>query len=125
MFPLPFQNFLNSTKLSIFTMFNQSEVTLELEEDQFLTIPDRVFTHIFSYISVSSRKQCALVCQKFYDLLCFMERDQFPLDLNCQQVVKDTEIITGFSFIMLHFRCVRMIFMTQLLVQIASLMILL
>lgn len=59
---------------------------VELEEDQILNVPDEAFIHIFSYVPIARRDAVALVCQKFYDLLCELEKDMHPLELDYQQV---------------------------------------
>lgn len=65
-----------------------------LEEDQILTLPDEVFLHIFSFVSNRHLENTALVCSKFYDLLCILERDKHPLDL-CYSEVR---FISSFHF---------------------------
>jgi hypothetical protein len=62
------------------------EEAITLEEDQFLTLPEEVIINIFKYVDISNRASISLVCSKFYEMLCVLERDQFPLDLNYQQV---------------------------------------
>lgn len=57
-----------------------------LEEDQFLGMPEEVFTTVFSFIPISERSSLALVCQKFYDIICELEKDAYPLELSFQQV---------------------------------------
>lgn len=64
-----------------------SSNNVELEEDQILNMPSEAFIHIFSYVPQCRRQNAVgLVCQKFYDLLCELEKDMHPLELNYQQV---------------------------------------
>ncbi|CRK91670.1 CLUMA_CG005319, isoform A, partial [Clunio marinus] len=49
-------------------------------------LPDEIFFHIFQYVNISSRKTVSLVCRKFYELICIVERDCHPLDLSYQQI---------------------------------------
>lgn len=57
------------------------------EVDQILSMPDEVFIHIFSFVPIARRQNTVgLVCQRFYDLLCDLEQDMHPLELNYQQV---------------------------------------
>lgn len=57
-----------------------------LKVNQWLEIPEEVFLQTFSYVEVTSRRNVALACKKFYSLMCESEKDEFPLDLSYKQV---------------------------------------
>lgn len=68
-----------------FLKMNETIYNEELEEDQILALPEEVFFQIFSYVPTCRRSSVALVCQKFYDLLCVLEKDEYPIELSFQQ----------------------------------------
>lgn len=65
---------------------NQDESIAAFEEDQLLSLPDECFTRIFTYLDLSSRAEAMLVCSRFYELICYLEKDKHPLELSYSQV---------------------------------------
>lgn len=64
-----------------------------LEEDQFLKLPDECFIRIFKFLDFPSSANVALVCSRFYELICDLERDKHPLEL-CYSQASEILVIT-------------------------------
>jgi hypothetical protein len=56
------------------------------QEDWLSTLPEEVLVNIIRFTDTQSRSDLSLVCSKFYDCVCQLERDKFPLCLSVFQV---------------------------------------
>lgn len=56
------------------------------EEDQLLFLPDECFFNIFKFVDFPSRANVRLVCKRFYDLICDLEKDKHHLELGHSHV---------------------------------------
>lgn len=60
-----------------------------VEPEYHLELPEEALGHIFSYVDVQTRRNVAVVCRQFYEVLCHLERDRNPLMLGSDQVNQD------------------------------------
>lgn len=51
-----------------------------------LPFPVELFEKIFSYANIKTRRNLGPVCKKFYEILCFLEKDKYPLQITDRQV---------------------------------------
>lgn len=49
-------------------------------------LPEEILLETLSYVDFKSRREASLVCRSFYELICFLEKDLVPLNLNDSQV---------------------------------------
>ncbi|KAJ6641551.1 hypothetical protein Bhyg_06490, partial [Pseudolycoriella hygida] len=62
-----------------------------LDESQILTLPNEMIMKILMYVDDCSRMDAAMVCNRFYELICGLDRDKHPLDL-CYSDIYDEDI---------------------------------
>lgn len=62
------------------------EMSLIFDEDEVLLLPDEVFINIFRFLDSATRENVGMVCTRFNELLCQLEKDKNPLDLCFSQV---------------------------------------
>lgn len=67
------------------------------EEDQLLFLPDECFRKIFKYVDFPSRSNLALVCKRFYELVCDMEKNRHPLEIGYYQVSLNSDYLKLFQ----------------------------
>lgn len=63
-----------------------SSIIHELLEDEFLCLPDECIIKILKFTDIRSRENVSLVCQRFYELVCDLERNLKPLKLSYSDV---------------------------------------
>lgn len=67
------------------------------KENMLEILPTEIIKHFLTYTDEYSRACAALVCRKFYDIICDLERDKQPLYLRYREV-------SGNIFLYLLFR---------------------
>lgn len=80
-----------------------------------LDLPDECLTNIITYLDYVSKEQAALVCRRFYEIVCHIDKDRNAIVLTNDQV-RPMNYFLSFVFYLIFFKLYRLA-MTKFSVQ--------